>query len=89
MVNNRGISVSLCQWEDTDRVEVKPFDNGSGCPMVHVIAWLPADRRSDGGLNMTHFDLYLREATAIIILQRLARLYPTACMEALASESQS
>jgi hypothetical protein len=91
-INNRGISAEIHQWEEGGRVEVKAYDSDSrGDPRrVRIKVWM--DHRPGevvkgcGALNMTHYDINIPEDTAVAILQQLARMYPTACAEALGYE---
>jgi hypothetical protein len=91
MVVCRGISVSVHQWGASKRIEAKGGFDGGGEPVVYVKLWEPyRNEREDGEflLDMTHFDLCLQEETAILLLQQLAKMYPTACMEALTDEAE-
>lgn len=91
-IKNRGISTEIHQWEEGGRVEVRTFDRGewggAGPKMVHIKVWM--DYRPEEGvketLNMTHYDINIPEDTAVAILQQLARMYPSACAEALGYE---
>ena len=85
-INNRGISAEIHQWEGGGRVEARVYEDTGR--RVNIKVWM--DHRPGevvkGCMNMTHYDINIPEDTAVAILQQLARMYPSACAEALGYE---